>query len=104
MAFKPVLNRPQTDLLLDHFKVKPTITAREAEGAFKIRSLSRRINDLEDAGYTFSRTTEFDTTGQRYVRYHFIGKPSMRTRFQVLAGGPTGGGKSSAPAALALVA
>lgn len=74
MSFTPVMAKRQTDLLLDHFKRFPTITSVEASAMFKIRSLSRRINDLEELGYRVTRETKFDTMGQKYVRYHFWGK------------------------------
>jgi len=66
--------KSQTEMLLTHFKARPDISAIEAGAMFRIRSLSRRINDLEADGYSFSRTTKRDTTGQRYVRYAFMGR------------------------------
>lgn len=64
----------QTQMLLEHFKVKADISAIEAQAMFRIRSLSRRINDLEAQGHRFSRVRRKDTTGQRYVRYYYLGK------------------------------
>lgn len=74
MAFRPVGTKKQTDLLLDHFKTRPNISALEAAALFRIRSLSRRINDLEAKGHRFSRVAKKDTTDQRYVRYFYLGK------------------------------
>ena len=74
MAFRPVGPKRQTDLLLDHFKVRPDISALEAQALFRIRSLARRINDLEAQGYKFRREMRKDSTGQRYVRYYYLGK------------------------------
>lgn len=74
MAFPTVGQRRQTDLLLEHFRVRPDISALEAQAMFRIRSLSRRINDLEAAGHRFSRVMKRDSTGQRYVRYYHLGK------------------------------
>ena len=83
--FYPVMGKPQTALLLDHFKVKRSISALEAAGTYKIRSLSRRINDLEALGHRFHRSNEVDTAGQRYVRYFYTGKhqlpPALRLVF-----------------------
>lgn len=76
MSFRPVLGAPQTDLLLSHFRTKPSISPIEAAAMFRIRSLSRRINDLEAKGHVFSREQSKDTTGQRYVRYHYLGQQS----------------------------
>lgn len=65
----------QPEQLLRHFNAlmmhgeDPTITAVEAAALFRIRSLSRRINDLEAVGHSFQRHHKVDTTGQRYVRY-----------------------------------
>lgn len=73
MAFRTVMQKSQADLLIDHFKRYPSISSLEAQGTYRIRSLSRRINDLEDKGYRFARETRYDGTGQRYTRYHFLG-------------------------------
>lgn len=74
MAFRPVGTKPQTALLLEHFRTRPNISSLEAQALFRIRSLSRRINDLEARGHRFSRVDKKDTTGQRYVRYFYLGK------------------------------
>lgn len=74
MAFTPVANKPQTDLLMDHFKVTRTISALEAAGLYRIRSLHRRIMDLEAKGHRFSRQMRKDPTGQRYMRYTYLGR------------------------------
>lgn len=74
MAFRTVDVKPQTELLLDHFRHTLSITAVEAQALFRIRSLSRRINDLEAKGYLFSRVNRKDSRGQRYVRYYLLGK------------------------------
>lgn len=63
----------QTSMLLKHFKSVPSISALEAGALFRIRSLSRRINDLEAKGYKFHREMRKDSTGQRYTRYYFRG-------------------------------
>lgn len=74
MPFQTVDIKPQVDLLLDHFRKRSSITAIEAAAMYRIRSISRRVNDLEDKGYRFSREARKDERGQRYVRYHFLGK------------------------------
>jgi len=73
MAFAPVMGKPQKQLLIEYFRRYHTISALEAAGQFKIRSLSRRINDLEEAGHRFYREVRADATGQRYTRYHYLG-------------------------------
>jgi hypothetical protein len=64
---------PQTDLLLAHFKTKPSISAVEAWSLYSIRSLSRRIVDLRERGYQFSAQDCTAPNSQRYVRYHYLG-------------------------------
>lgn len=68
------LSRPQTEILLDHFRVKPDISSLEASAMFRIRSLPRRILDLEAKGHRFMKVRRKDTTGQRYTRYFYLGK------------------------------
>lgn len=74
MAAKTLMGSSQTTLLLDHLKAKGSITSLEAAGMFRIRSLSRRINDLEEKDHRIAREQRVDTTGQRYVRYIYLGK------------------------------
>lgn len=69
--------KPQVDMLLDHFQSRPSITAVEAAALYRIRSLSRRIVDLTNMGFKFSKQHSVDPTGQRYVRYHFMGVQSF---------------------------
>lgn len=74
MGFKPLMKKSQVEWLLDHFKRYSSISPQEAEGQFRISSLPRRIMDLKAMGYRFSHETRYDTTGKKYVRYHFLGK------------------------------
>jgi len=64
----------QLQMLINHFQVQPSITNVEAQAIFKIRSLHRRILELEARGYIFHRVRKVDSTGQRYMRYHCLGK------------------------------
>ena len=73
MSFHMVGPKPQTALLLDHFEVRQDISDVEARVLFRIRALPRRISDLEARGYRFRREWKKDSTGQRYVRYHYQG-------------------------------
>ena len=70
MAFTRV-NRTagMNDLVLSHLKRVGDISALEAQGMYKCRSLSRRICDLKEAGYAITSVHKVDNTGQRYVRY-----------------------------------
>ncbi len=72
LAFKPLSTKSQKQLLLEHFRKKNSISGIEAAALYRIRSLSRRINDLEADGHLFGRSTEEDPTGQRYTRYHYL--------------------------------
>lgn len=74
MAFKPLMKKSQLDWLLDHFKRHSSISGQEAAAMFRIRALPRRIADLRELGHRFSTETRYDTTGQRYVRYHYLGQ------------------------------
>ena len=59
----------QLQLLTNHFDSGLSISNYEARDLYRIASLSRRINDLEEAGLKVSRTPKQDITGRRYVRY-----------------------------------
>ena len=73
MAFPTTGNKKQTALLLDHFRVRNSISNMEAQALFRIRALPRRISDLEAVGHRFLRDRRTDSTGQRYVRYVYKG-------------------------------
>ena len=68
---------PQSSRVLDMLKAKGSITALEAAGVLRVRSLSRRIVDLKEAGHTIVRDLSKDTTGQRYARYYLKGEPAQ---------------------------
>jgi hypothetical protein len=74
MSFKPVHDRPMVDILLAHFQKVGNISALEAQGMFKIRSLSRRICDLKERGHVIRPVMKLDSSGQRYVRYFYVGR------------------------------
>lgn len=61
---------PQAVEVLKVLKEKGSITALEAGGVLRARSLSRRITDLKQAGYKITRVLSKDHTGQRYARYY----------------------------------
>lgn len=79
MAFQTVGVKPQTQLLLEHFQVRADISGDEARNMFRIKSLPRRILDLEKQGYRFSKVPKQDSTGQRYTRYYFHGHSGEAT-------------------------
>ncbi len=59
----------QIDTLKRHFKITYRINDMEARSMYKIRALPRRIKDMEELGYLFTRQRKVDPTGQRYVEY-----------------------------------
>lgn len=61
------------DVILAHLKDVGNITAMEANGLYKCRSLSRRITSIKRKGHVIRSVPNVDRTGQRYVRYHYIG-------------------------------
>jgi Helix-turn-helix domain len=61
----------QVNALLTHFRQKNSITADEARSLYQIRSLSRRICDVQGhLGVTLRKERRRDLTGRQYVRYH----------------------------------
>lgn len=68
MTDKPLT---QLDMLAKHFRRRKTITSTEAETMYGVKSLSRRILDMEDNGYQFNRVP-FVSEGRRMVRYQIV--------------------------------
>jgi len=61
------MNQVQT--LYKHLEKGKSISGYEARDLYRIASLPRRINDLEEMGFKVSRSRRTDPTGRRYVRY-----------------------------------
>lgn len=61
---------PQTREVLSLLKAKGSLTAIEAGGVIRARSLAKRISELKEAGTDIITETKHDHTGQRYARYH----------------------------------
>lgn len=65
--------KPQLKTIVTHLQTVGSISNLEAITQYNIMSLPRRINDLEELGYTFNRVMKaHPVTGQRYKRYHLI--------------------------------
>jgi hypothetical protein len=60
---------PQARDVLKMLQASGRITGVQAANVLKVRSLSRRIVDLKEAGHTINRTIKTDHTGQRYAEY-----------------------------------
>jgi hypothetical protein len=60
---------PQARIALSHLQKVGSITNVEANAVHRIRSLSRRITEIQDAGFPVHKEFKRDATGQRYVRY-----------------------------------
>lgn len=60
---------PQSQIVLTHLRAVGSISALEASAVHRVRSLSRRITEINDAGYPVRKEFKRDVTGQRYVRY-----------------------------------
>ena len=67
---KRVNGMTQNQKLIAHFKKAGSITVREAILEYSIQSLTKRIQELRDDGYSIiSKTKRHPVTGQKYVRY-----------------------------------
>lgn len=65
----------QNQLILDHMKRTGSITMREALIDYSVQSLTKRIQELRQAGYNIKSVQKtHPTTGQRYTRYTLIRK------------------------------
>lgn len=71
--FKPVMNRRQEELILDHLLNEGSITRVVAESLYKVRDLPRRIHTLREAGFRILSVRLRDHCGQRYVSYRYLG-------------------------------
>ncbi|OXJ32656.1 hypothetical protein CFB82_19925 [Burkholderia sp. HI2714] len=60
---------PQAQTVLRHLKSVGSITNVEANAVHRVRSLSRRITEIQGAGVRISKVRRRDCTGQQYVRY-----------------------------------
>lgn len=61
---------PQATAVLRHLRDAGSITNVEANAVLRVRSVSRRITELQDHGVRIRKETKYDSTGQRYTRYY----------------------------------
>lgn len=65
---------PQARTVLTHLSNAGTITQREALLDHSVQSLTRRITEINDAGFKVDAVwKKHPVTGQRYTRYSFAG-------------------------------
>jgi predicted transcriptional regulator len=66
---------PNAVKVLEHLKNSRgnTVTNVEAIVVLKVMSVSRRITELQDAGFDIEKTHKRDTSGTRYVQYKLVG-------------------------------
>lgn len=63
---------PQALKVLEHMEVTGEITNVEAHMVLKCRSVSRRITELQDAGFWIDKEWKRDSQGQKYLRYKLV--------------------------------
>ncbi len=66
----------QNEKILNHIRMRGSISQREAYLDYGVSSLTRRIADLRDEGYDIKTLRKkHPTTGQVYARYFIRGTP-----------------------------
>lgn len=67
------LSGKQLDMIQNHLETIGSISNLEAQSLYRVRSLPRRIRDLEERrGLQIKREWRKDLTGERYMRYHLV--------------------------------
>lgn len=64
---------PQQHTIINHLRVKGSISNVEAQAIYRMRSPWKRISELKALGYTIRTEIKTDPTGQRYARYYWEG-------------------------------
>ena len=60
----------QQDIIMKHLRKAGSITVREAIVEYSIQSLTKRIQELREAGHEIVSTVKsHPITGQKYTRY-----------------------------------
>jgi hypothetical protein len=62
----------QNQKILDHLKKIGSISWVEANDLYRVRSLTRRIADLRQAGHEIASEWRRDLLGQKYTRYMLV--------------------------------
>ena len=62
----------QNQKILDHLQKIGSISWVEANDLYRVRSLTRRIADLREAGHEIVSEWRRDLLGQKYTRYSLV--------------------------------
>lgn len=62
----------QNKKILDHLQRVGSISWVEANDLYRVRSLTRRIADLREAGHKIASEWRRDLLGQKYTRYSLV--------------------------------
>lgn len=69
-GWKKMSGKTQHDKIMKHLKKAGSITVREAIVEYSIQSLTKRIQELREAGHNIvSHIKRHPVTGQKYTRY-----------------------------------
>ena len=60
----------QCNMILKHCRTGKPITSLEATLRYGITSLHRRLSDLRNKGYVFSKVKSKGNNGKRYIKYY----------------------------------
>lgn len=78
-AIAQTINRkPMRDLIRDHLRSGRSISNVEAQAMWRCRALPKRISELKAAGMNIVSERCKDSTGQLYVRYHWLDYDTAR--------------------------
>lgn len=67
-----VNEKPMRQLIEEHLRAGRSISNVEAQAMWRCRALPKRINELKASGMNIASERRKDTTGQTYVRYHWV--------------------------------
>lgn len=67
-----VNRKPMRALLREHLKAGRSISNVEAQALWRCRALPKRISELKAEGMNIISERCKDSTGQFYVRYHWL--------------------------------
>lgn len=69
-GWKKMTGKTQNEKIISHIKKAGSITVREALVEYSIQSLTKRIQELREAGYAIVSNVKYHpVTRQKYVRY-----------------------------------